>query len=188
MRWIGVLFFAASLMGTVQAQAAGGRSTRMIYLLRDESRGTWCGYASEAQFRAEAESLGAAVVGGATYTDGRLSRVEVTVTDETGDWEVYDDYLIPLKKRSWRLSRTVSIIPEDLREKHLFVMNAGKAVEQQASYTELGTGRPTDRRAEWFESPPIFTDRRQFPFWLLISDKRQAIWADGRVCTADRSR
>jgi hypothetical protein len=95
MRVVRILVAATLSLGWAFAQSGeNGTTGKTIYFLKDDSHKQWCGYASESRFKSQIQALVAMVVGGADYMGGRISRVGVTETDETGDWGVVDDYTI----------------------------------------------------------------------------------------------
>jgi hypothetical protein len=161
---------------------------KALYFLEDDAHGQWCGYASEAQFKAQVQPLRAMVVGRVDYTDGRVSKVGVTETDETGDWAVNDEYVINGAGKIQSLKRTINIIPENLAEDQFFLIENGKAVRQRAYSRDLRTGKPTQRSASWFEPPPIVKSLQAFPFSALIVGGQRPVQPDGAFCVPQGSR
>src|SRR5438270_572555 len=61
-----------------------------IYLLKDDVKEEWCAFANEPEWRAAVQNAGSMMVGTVIYSGQHLSKVDVTETDQTGDWTVYD--------------------------------------------------------------------------------------------------
>jgi hypothetical protein len=184
MRLIRISIATTLFLSWAFAQSGANRVTgKAVYFLEDDLHKQWCGYASQSQFKAEVQSLKAMVVGGADYANGRVSRVRVTETDETGDWAVNDEYTFDKNERIQTLKRTTNILPEDTSEEQLFLIENGKAVKQRSTYRELRTGKATQKTVDWFHAPPVITNIRAFPFSPLIGSKRFEIWSKGEACT-----
>lgn len=104
---------AALFLSWAFAQNGANQTTgKTIYFLKDDPHKQWCGYASESRFKAQVQSLKAMIVGAADYTSGRISTIQVTETDETGDWAVNDEYMFDANEKIQSLKRTINIIPE----------------------------------------------------------------------------
>jgi hypothetical protein len=155
---------------------------KAIYFLRDDPHGQWCGYASESRLKLQIQPLKAMVVGKVDYSDGRVSVVHLTETDETGDWAVSDEYTLDENGEVRGLKRTINILPEDTSEQQMFVIEKGKATKRRTTYRDLRTGRPTHKSADWFEPPPVITNLRAFPFWTLIVGNQQLVWSNEVFC------
>jgi len=183
MRPIRNLVMATVFLSLALAQSSEKGVTRnAVYFLKDDSDKQWCAYASESRFKAQIESLKAVVVGGASYSDGRLLTVRVTETDETGDWAVNDEYTCDKSGKIQTLRRTINILPENSSEEQFFVIEKGRAVKQRSVYRELRTGKATGKSVNWFEAPPVITATEAFPFWPLLGARRDEVWSRGSVC------
>lgn len=167
-----------------QTGADGGKK---VYFLNDDSHKQWCGYASESRLRAQVQALGAMIVGGVDYKNGRVSSIHVTETDETGDWAVNDEYTFDEKGMIHGLTRTIDIIPEDNSEEQTFLIQNGKAIKQRSTHRELHTGKPTPKTVDWFKAPPVITDIKAFPFSALIIGNRQAMLPTDEVCIPENA-
>lgn len=174
------------LVGWACAQiGASGSAGNAVYFLKDDVHRQWCGYARESRFKVQVQPLRAMVVGKVDYTNGRVSAVHVTETDETGDWAVNDEYALDSSEEVKTLKRTINILPEDLSEEQLFVIENGKAVQQRNNHRDLRTGKPTQRSVSWFEPPPVITSLQAFPFSPLVVGKQQAVWSGGEFCISE---
>lgn len=184
MRIMRVVVVTALFLGCAFVQSdASQLAEKTVYFLKDDLHAQWCGYANESQFKAEIQALNAFVAGGADYTNGHLSRVRVTETDETGDWAVNDEYICDTKVEIQTLKRTINILPEDTSEEQLFFIRNGKAVKQHSAYHELRTGKATQKSVGWFQAPPVITTIQAFPFSPLLGGKRPEILSSGMACT-----
>lgn len=189
MRLIGILAAVALFAGQPFAQSGAARvAAKTLYFLRDDHDKRWCGYADKSRLEAQVRSLGAMVVGGVDYTNGRVTTVDITEEDETGDWAVNDEYTLDENERMRTLKRTINIIPGNTSEEQVFRVQGGKAIKLRSTYRDLRTGKPTNSRADWFEPSPVITSLQAFPFWMLIATKRQVVWTAGEACIPDASK
>jgi hypothetical protein len=156
-----------------------------VYFLKDEVHRQWCGYARESQLKAHIEAVRAMNLGKTDYKNDRVVAVRVIEGDETGDWEVQDEYTVDGAGRIRTLKRTVNIVPEDTREEQDFLITNGKVTQRRSTRRELRTGKRTQKRVEWFQAPPVVTRLQNFPFSELIFAKRQAVWSTGQVCVPE---
>lgn len=183
MRWLGILAAAAAVLNLAFAQSAQDQKTgKTISFLKDDLGQQWCAYASESQFKAQIKERTAFVVGGADYADGRIVRVRVTETDETGDWTVSDDYSFDSDGNIESLKRVINILPEDSSEEQLFIIKNGKAVKQRSVRHKLRNLMARQKPVDGFQEPPVITSAANFPFADLIGGKREAVWSQGSVC------
>jgi hypothetical protein len=85
----GVLLFLQP--GSPSGQENG---TTKVFLLEDAGNSQWCAYHKKATWNSALQDAGAMTVGTLTYTNDRLLQIDVTETDESGDWTVYDHYFL----------------------------------------------------------------------------------------------
>ena len=181
--WLGILVAATAALNLVFAQSAPDQKTgKLLYFLKDDLGQQWCGYANESQFKAQIKERTAFVVGDADYADGRMVRVRVTETDETGDWLVNDDYSFSSDGNIESLKRVINILPEDSSEEQLFIIKNGRAIKQRSSHHKLRNPKESQKPVDWFQEPRVITSPADFPFADLIGSKREAVWAQGSVC------
>ncbi len=164
---------------------AGPPAGRPIYFLKDDMHAQWCAYASETRFKAQVQSLRAMIVGQVDYTNGHASALHITEADETGDWAVNDDYALDGRGNIRALKRMINIIPEDTSEQQLFIVKDGRAIPQGGSSRELRSGKPTQKRVDWFQPPPVITSLKALPFSGLVTSKQQTVWSKGEDCVPD---
>jgi hypothetical protein len=145
----------------------------------------WCRYARQSELKAHIRAVRAMTVGNVEYKNGRVFTIRVIEQDETGDWEVQDEYTVDGAGRIRTLKRTVNIVPEDTREEQDFLITNGKVTQRRSTRRELRTGKRTQKRVEWFQAPPVVTRLQNFPFSELIFAKRQAVWSTGQVCVPE---
>ncbi len=182
-RAVRILVAATVSLGCAFAQSnENSKAGKTIYFLKDDSHKQWCGYASESRFKAQIQALAAMIVGGADYSDGRVSTLHFTETDETGDWAVNDTYTLNESGVPESLKRTINILPEGTSEEQFFLIQNGKAIKQRSTYRDLSTGKPTQKRVDWFKGPPVMTKLETSPFSTLIGSKRMEVMSKGETC------
>lgn len=173
---IGVLLFFCSDHGSGQAKTA------KVFLLEDTASNQWCAYDEEAAWNTAVRDAGAMTVGTLTYSNDLLLRIDVTETDETGDWIVYDHYFLDDHGRIEKLSRMINVLPGDMSVSQMFSIRNGKAKKIATSEKQLSTGKPlTSPKPVWLPDLLIKTRTNVFPFSGLLehSDLRTA----SKICT-----
>jgi hypothetical protein len=65
-----------------------------VYFLKDEMHRQWCRYARQSELKAHIRAVRAMTVGNVEYKNGRVFTIRVREQDETGDWEVQDEYTV----------------------------------------------------------------------------------------------
>jgi len=158
-----------------------------LYLLRDDSKLQWCGYADEPKFKSDVQSLLARNVAVVNYVRGRVASIQMNETDETGDWAVNDNYLADPNEVLQSLKRMINIIPEDNSEEQVFLLKGGHPVKESSNIRELRSGRPTANRVSWFEAPPVVASLQEFPFASLIP-RLSDVKTTGRLCIPDQQK
>jgi len=160
--------------------------TQKVFLLEDVGSDQWCAYDSESTWDATVQRLQAMTVGTLTYADDHLSRIDVTETDESGDWMVYDHYFLDGRGRLVKLLRLINVLPGDRSVEQTYVISAGKAIKTKRTDKELSTGKPmVSPESVWLPNLPIKTKTTMFPFSALLArpDFREA----AKVCVRTRS-
>jgi len=90
-----MIITAAILSTTIFLEGALSQiTTQKLFLLEDPEHHQWCAYGNEPAWASEVKSLAAEVVGTVEFSKGKISRINVTEEDETGDWIAYDPYTI----------------------------------------------------------------------------------------------
>ncbi len=140
-----------------------------VFLLEDARNKQWCFYTIESTWKAQAQAVGAMTVGTLTYSNNNLSEIDLTHTDESGDWTVYDHYFFDDHGQLVRLSRLVNVLPGDRSVSQTFSISNGKATKTATSEKQLSTGKPvTVPAADWLPDLPVETATKMFPFAALL--------------------
>ena len=161
---IGLLLIQA---GFVSAQAKAYK----VFLLEDAGNDQWCSYITESRWKAKVHELGAMTVATLSYSNDHLTQIDVTETDETGDWTVYDRYFLDGHGQLVKLSRLLNVLPGDRSVSQTFSISNGKATRTASSEKRLSTGKAvTSPAAEWLPDLPIKTGTSMFPFSPLLGN------------------
>src|SRR5579864_3291721 len=110
MRYVATLFVGFSLLfhsGSASVQA----KTSKVFLLEVAGNNQWCSYLSESTWKAKVQEVGAMTVGTLIYSNDHLVQIDVTETDESGDWTVYDHYLLDDHGQLVKLTRLLNVLP-----------------------------------------------------------------------------
>jgi hypothetical protein len=168
-------------MNGALAQAAGSR----LFLLEDAEHHQWCAYGSESEWTSEVKSLTAMVVATLEYSGGRVAKISITEEDESGDWVIYDHYLIGDKGEIRELKRTINILPGDRSEEETYLVLNGKAKKESSNSRKLSTKEvlpaPQEQK-NWLPNVPIITRLQDFPFTALITGKHAESASSSKVC------
>lgn len=167
---------------TVSGVAAVQMKVSTVFLLEDAGNAQWCAYTTESTWKAMVRKVAATTVGTLTYSNGRLSQVEVTETGESGDWTVYDRYFLDGQGRVVRLSRLINYLPGDRSVSEAYSISNGTATKMASSEKNLRTGEPvTVAKADWLPDLPISTAAAMFPFSALLG--RADLTTSPRACS-----
>ena len=132
-----VVLLAGSLVAQVKPAPISGRE---MFLVEDEPRQRWCGYASRKLSRSEAERLKGEIVVGVEYSGDRVSALHVTRWDESGDWRVDDKYSLDKNQRLQALMRVTDNFSLGITEDQLFQIKNGTAVKESSASHASRTG------------------------------------------------
>lgn len=166
-------FRTAILLATLLLLQRGFASAQSkapsVFFLEDTARNQWCAFNSEAPWNAAVQDAGAMTVGALTYSNDLLSQLDVTETDESGDWTVYDHYFVDEHGQLVRLSRMINILPGDRSVSQTFSISEGKATKTATTAKQLSSGKPlTSPKPIWLPKLPIETNIKMFPFAALL--------------------
>jgi hypothetical protein len=168
----GSLAIALSIGVLAQCESSSQTAIEKLFLLEDAAQQQWCIYRNEAEWKGDVEQQDAMVVATVEHTSGRVAAVNVTEQDETGDWIVYDNYVIGADGQLQSLNRTVNILPGERREQLVFQLRAGRASQQSRTTARLGTDKPLPNAETWLPDVPVVTTTEAFPFASLIGAER----------------
>jgi hypothetical protein len=125
-------------------------------------------------------------VGALTYSNDHLSRIDVTETDESGDWIVYDNYFIDNNGYVIRLSRLINVLPDDRSVSQTFSIIKERITQTAMTERVLGSGKLLiSPKPVWLPDLPIRASLKQFPFSGLLS--RPSVGTAGKVCLKNNS-
>jgi hypothetical protein len=175
-----ILVLVISAAGQTNSAQTGSRS---LYFLSDSDE-HWCAYGDETEWKSDVQRLRALTVAMIQYTGDRVSLMHFTDEDEAGDWIVYDIYSMDKQGKIESLTRTINIIPEDRSELETWRIQGGKPSRQNSISRTLGTLKPVEPTPIFLPGEPIITSLETLPFWAWARDKRQDVWAKGKMCFA----
>ena len=169
MRALRKVVILAGVLLLVAGYIFGQVKAAKVFLLEDTRSHQWCAYNNEAPWNAAVQDAGAMTVATLTYSDDHLSRIDVTETDESGDWTVYDHYFLNDRGQIVRLSRMINVLPGDRNVVQTFSIRDGKATKTGTTVKQLSTGQPlTSPKPTWLPDLAIRTETRMFPFFSLL--------------------
>ena len=169
-----LLFFPADRL-------PGQAKTAKVFLLEDAATKQWCAYNKEATWNTGVQDAGAMTVGTLTYSNHHLSQIDVTETDESGDWTVYDHYFLDDRGQIMKLSRMINVLPGDRSVLQTFSIGDGKAKKTATTEKQLSTGKLlTSPQSVWLPELPIKTGTKQFPFSGLLG--RSGLAMSSKFC------
>lgn len=172
---------------TVSGVAAAQTKASTVFLLEDAGHAQWCAYTTELTWKAIVQKVAATTVGTLTYSNGRLTQVEVTETGESGDWTVYDRYFFDGRGHVVRLSRLINYLPGDRSVAQAYSISEGRATKTASSEKNLRTGEPvTVVAADWLPDLSISTAAGMFLFSALLG--RPGLRTSPRSCVQEPSK
>ena len=179
-----ILFSLFVLISSAAAQVQpGGGINREIFLVENGNRLQWCAYASKSDSEIDRKVLNAMSVASVKYTNGRISAAEVTEWDESGDWNVDDEYTIDGSGTIQALTRTIDNFTEGITQEEKYKIQNGKATKEKSSAKDRRNGQPAEELSSYdFPTLPIITTVRGFEFFPLISDAGRRANSTGKAC------
>ena len=169
MRALGTVILAGVLLLLASGYISGQAKAAKVFLLEDTRSNQWCAYNNEAPWNTAVQDAGAMTVATLTYSDDRLSQIDVTETDESGDWTVFDHYFLNNRRQIVRLSRMINVLPGDRSVVQTFSISDEKATKTETTMKQLSTGKPlTSPKPVWLPDLAIRTEKRMFPFFPLL--------------------
>jgi hypothetical protein len=170
------LFCSAAIWSAAQTQNGGS-----VYLVADQD-GRWCAFRSEQLWTAAKAAMDTApVVARIDYANGRPASVYLTTVDETGDWTIYDKYVLSRNGQLTRLERTIDITNQ-MKEEESWVIRNHKAIKEKSVGHSLSTRAIIPEGTIWLPNPPVVTDPGKLPFWPLVTARERELSSAGRVC------
>jgi hypothetical protein len=140
-----------------------------IFFLEDNGKAQWCAFNSEATWKTAIQDTQAMTVGTLTYSDDHLSQIDVTETDESGDWTVYDQYFLDDQGCIVKLSRMINVLPGDRSVSQFFSIREGRATKTLTTVRRLSTGKAlTSPKPIWLPELPVETSVKMFAFSRLL--------------------
>jgi hypothetical protein len=180
MRYFSTLFVGFFLLFHTDFASAQAKASK-AFLLEDAGNNQWCSYLTEATWKAKVQEVGAMMVGTLIYSNDHLSQIDVTETDESGDWTVYDHYFFDDHGEIVKLTRLLNVLPGDRSVSQTFSISNGKAEKTATSEKQLSDGKPvTTPAGDWVPDVAIRTESRMFPFAALVS--RPGVRSSPRSC------
>jgi hypothetical protein len=167
-------YFAATLVGFLLLFQSGVALARAhaskLFLLEDAGNNQWCSYNTESTWKVRVQEVEAMTVATLTYSNDHLSQIDLTETDESGDWTVYDHYFLDDHGQLVKLSRLLNVLPGDRSVSQTFSISNGKATKTATTEKQLSTGKSvTSPAADWLPDVSIETATKMFPFSALLS-------------------
>jgi hypothetical protein len=180
MRYFATVLVGISLLFQTGVASAQTKASK-VFLLEDAGNNQWCSYLSESTWKAKVQEAGATTVGTLIYSNDHLSQIDVTETDESGDWTVYDHYFFDEHGRMVKLSRLLNVLPGDRSVSQTFSIRNGKAEKISTSEKQLSNGKPVTKPAgDWLPDVAIDTNLDMFPFSALLN--RPGLRTSARSC------
>ena len=174
-----IAFCLSSVLGASPARAQVPSSK--VFLLEDADNKQWCAYNAESTATTAVQQLGAMTVATLTYSNEHLVQIDVSATDQSGDWMAYDRYSLDGDGHIVKLSRLINVLPGDRSVVQTFSISDGKATKTGTSEKELSTGQLlTSPKPVWLPTLTIETAVKLFAFSALLD--RPDLRTSTRLC------
>ena len=119
----------------------------------------WCAYNKEATWNTAVQDAGAMTVGTLTYLKHRLLQIDVTETDESGDWQADHPRFLNGRGEVVKLSRRINALPGDRSVLQTYAISNGKAKKTTTTEKQLSTGKAAGLTEIRVASRPANQDR-----------------------------
>jgi hypothetical protein len=165
-------------------QNAAPRSSTVRFFLRDDVLRQWCGYSSQQTWATRVKSVHPEMMGSVEFSNTRLSRIFLRQTDSTGDWVLDDRYDLDRKGEFARLLRVIGYLSENELKQESYGIGGGRATRKSSSASNLTThdSLPLPRALDDYETWPVYTRIRDFPFAPLLKGLTNSGLRDGELC------
>ena len=170
--------FFLVMVGCCYGQAAE------FFALEDGAHHQWCAYSAKSAWNAEVDALESLSVASIRFSDGHVSAVDFTKTDETGDWIIYDRYTFDRSGRLLTLERRTNLATVDRGILETFVLGDGKVVRTATSQVSLRSGARLPFQKVWAPSLTVRMSVREFPFARLFEAGIEGMKLKEKVCIA----
>jgi hypothetical protein len=159
------------------------QTSKRIFLLQDKNS-SWCGYKNKAEWSSDVETDEAETVGSLEYSANKLTTINVTEDDESGDWTVYDTYRINNGGEIVELKRTINIIPGDRSEQDFYTFETGRPKLKSSEVRSLSTQKKSEPSSKetWRPNVPIVTEIGQFPFNSFLLNNHFLLSSNVKEC------
>jgi hypothetical protein len=169
MKYFGIVLISCTLLLHAGIASAPAKASK-VFLLEDAGNNQWCSNISEPTWKTKVQETGAMTVGAVIYSNDHLAEIDVTETDESGDWTVYDHYLFDDHGQMVKLTRLLNVLPGDRSVSQVFSIRNGKAKKTGTSEKQLSSGKPVGApKGDWLPDVTIEADPKMFPFSALLS-------------------
>ncbi|HWC97131.1 MAG TPA: hypothetical protein VG456_10285 [Candidatus Sulfopaludibacter sp.] len=110
-----------------------------------------------------------------------MASVFLTTVDDTGDWTIYDKYVIGKNAQLSSLERTIDLTGQ-MKVQESWIIKDRKAVKMKSVGRSISTNEVIPDGTVWLPTPAVITEPRGFPFWPLVTDRALEILSTGRAC------
>jgi len=125
--------------------------------------GTWCAFKRREEWVLYADSNHSYVVSTVVTKAAHITAVDVTTTDETGDWAVFDHYVLGLNGRVERIDRRVNTADRKI-VKQVFVARHGRLEALSRAYFDFDSGRRSSDTTAELPDIPLHSALADFAF------------------------
>ncbi|HEX4049567.1 MAG TPA: hypothetical protein VHY19_01635 [Steroidobacteraceae bacterium] len=144
---------------------------KSYWLVADNQRHEWCGYAEPSAFQSAAVKLKATQSAIVTYTLGKLTELTHQVLADNGSWVVIDRYTP--SHGAVELQRTNMLSQQNLRVVQRASIQASKAAPLRTVLVTTLQGQPASAPASLtLPTVAVMTDLNSAPYMLLVTQMR----------------
>jgi hypothetical protein len=174
---------ALALIFALTIFSSGEPSGAKLYFLYDAGHEEWCLYSSQKTWETDVNALQAANVGSLEFENEHIMSVDVTTQDETGDWVVYDHYLLDTAGELRQDKRKINVLPGDRTVEETYLIQDGKTTKTSSSTKSLSSGKSLLTHEDWTPEVPVTKRVKDFPFVSLMRFTYHEVQSKGKVCT-----
>lgn len=174
--------------------ASGGTATgqphrREIFVAEDEQHHQWCGHTNKAVSKKFSEEVSSFITVAIQYADSRIEKIHVAEGDESGDWNVDDQYTFDSTGKVISVSRVIDNFTIGVTQAEEYRREGGKLNRK----TSKSWSRRTRESApllsgDYLPEVRLVTDVTEFPFWQFLRTKGREVLSQGRACSSSTAR
>jgi len=149
--------------------AMSQQSSQTIYIDEHPDSSQWCALQDSNSSDADIQNTRSLVVASANYISGRLSVIDINKEADSGDWIMFDHYVIDRSGNMVSLKRVFNSATDDASMIEIADFVSGKLILRSQTYKSLSAGAPLGSKdLTWIPKITIYPSIKKLPFARLL--------------------